>query len=481
MAGERSGGMAQDRIRGKARSGTAKAAPKAKSAPKAKAVPKVKTKAPAKAKTPAKARAVKPAAKAKPKAKTAVKVSPLAPKTYQKLPPIKGVEIGTVAAGIKYKNREDLLVIRMPEGTRAAGVFTTSKTASAPVDWCRASIDQGGEGRVVVVNSGNSNAFTGKAGVETVKATAAAAAAAAGCREQDVFIASTGVIGQRLDPAPVTAGVRKALEEAGADRWEAAARAIMTTDTYPKLATRSAVIDGRKVTINGIAKGSGMIAPELATMLVFIVTDAAIPASVLQTLLILGTQDSFNAITVDSDTSTSDTVLLFATGTAKGAAPVKSVDDPRLKDFRRKLDDLMLDLAHQVVKDGEGASKFIRVTVSGAETRHAARRIALAIANSPLVKTAIAGEDANWGRIVMAVGKSGEAADRDRLSIRIGGINVARNGVAVPGYDEAPVARHMKGQEIDIEADVGVGQASATVWTCDLTYEYIRINADYRS
>jgi glutamate N-acetyltransferase/amino-acid N-acetyltransferase len=255
----------------------------------------------------------------------------------------------------------------------------------------------------------------------------------------------------------------------------------MTTDTFPKMATASAQIDGARVTINGIAKGSGMIAPELATMLVFIVTDAAIPASVLQTLLILGTQDSFNAITVDSDTSTSDTVLLFATGTAKDAAPVRSVDDPRLKDFRRKLDDLMLDLAHQVVKDGEGASKFIRVTVSGAETRHAARRIALAIANSPLVKTAIAGEDANWGRIVMAVGKSGEAADRDRLSIRIGGINVARNGVAVPGYDEAPVARHMKGQEIDIEADVGVGQASATVWTCDLTYEYIRINADYRS
>ncbi len=302
---------------------------------------------------------MKPAAKAKPKAKTAVKVSPLAPKTYQKLPPIKGVEIGTVAAGIKYKNREDLLVIRMPEGTRAAGVFTTSKTASAPVDWCRASIDQGGEGRVVVVNSGNSNAFTGKAGVETVKATAAAAAVAAGCREQDVFIASTGVIGQRLDPAPVTAGVRKALDEAGADRWEAAARAIMTTDTYPKLATRSAVIDGRKVTINGIAKGSGMIAPELATMLVFIVTDAAIPASVLQTLLILGTQDSFNAITVDSDTSTSDTVLLFATGTAKGAAPVRSVDDPasRTSAEARRSHARSRD---QVVKDGEGASNSSR-------------------------------------------------------------------------------------------------------------------------
>ena len=451
-----------------------------KTKPKAQAQAKAaKPKAVAKPKKPA----VKQAAKAKAGAKKAEhKVSPLAPKRYQKLPPIAGVTLGTAAAGIKYKGRDDVLVIRLPEGTAAAGVFTTSKTASAPVEWCRASIAHGGKGRVVIVNSGNSNAFTGKAGEATVAATARAAAAAASCDEHEVYIASTGVIGQLLPPEPVIAGLEAGLKAAAPDQWDKAARAIMTTDTYRKLATREARIGGRTVTINGIAKGSGMIAPDLATMLVFIVTDAAIPAQVLQTLLLLGTQDSFNAITVDSDTSTSDTVLLFATGKPrKGEAPFTSADDPRLKDFRRKLDELMLDLAHQVVRDGEGASKFIRISVSGAETYHAARSIGMAIANSPLVKTAIAGEDANWGRIVMAVGKSGEAADRDRLAIRMGGIDVAKNGVAVPGYDEAPVARHMKGEDIDIEVDVGVGHASATVWTCDLTYDYIRINADYRS
>lgn len=422
-----------------------------------------------------------------PKAKVAAKkaahvISPLAPPRTQKLPPIDGVMLGTAAAGIKYRGRDDVLAIRLPEGTTAAGIFTTSKTASAPVEWCRASIARGGRGRIVVVNSGNSNAFTGKAGEETVAATARAAAAAVGCGAHEVYIASTGVIGQPLDPGPVISGLRACLKSAGPDQWDKAARAIMTTDTYRKLATREATIGGKTVTINGIAKGSGMIAPDLATMLAFIVTDAAIPPGVLQTLLLLGTQESFNAITVDSDTSTSDTVLLFATGKLDaGEAPLVSADDPRLKDFRRKLDELMLDLAHQVVRDGEGASKFVRIAVSGAETYHAARRIGMAIANSPLVKTAIAGEDANWGRIVMAVGKSGEAADRDRLAIRIGGVDVARDGVAVPDYDEAPVARHMKGAEIDIDVDVGVGHASATVWTCDLTYGYIRINADYRS
>lgn len=438
--------------------------------PKKPAVTRVKADAPAKA------------ARKSAKKKAIEKISPLAPKSYPVLPPVGGVLLGTAAAGIKYKGRTDLLVAQMPEGTQVAGVFTTSKTASAPVEWCRGNIADNGEGRMLVVNSGNSNAFTGKAGVATVKATAAAAAQAGNCRQKDVFIASTGVIGQPMDPEPVVKGIEVALASASADRWDEAARAIMTTDTYRKLATREARIGGRTVTINGIAKGSGMIAPDLATMLVFIVTDAAIPAQVLQTLLLLGTQDSFNAITVDSDTSTSDTVLLFATGKPrKGEAPFTSADDPRLKDFRRKLDELMLDLAHQVVRDGEGASKFIRISVSGAETYHAARSIGMAIANSPLVKTAIAGEDANWGRIVMAVGKSGEAADRDRLAIRMGGIDVAMNGVAVPGYDEAPVARHMKGEDIDIEVDVGVGHASATVWTCDLTYDYIRINADYRS
>ncbi len=474
-----------------------KPSPKAKAKPKPKAKPK--TGSHSKAKLPRAARkttAAKPVAAAKPKAKTRAKpvakakvaakaghkVSPLAPKTHAALPAIGGVEIGTAEAGIKYKGRTDLLVVRMAEGTQVAGVFTTSKTASAPVEWCRSNITDGGMGRMLVVNSGNSNAFTGKLGVATVKATAAAAAQAGHCRQKDVFIASTGVIGQPMDAAPIVAGIETALAAATADNWESASRAIMTTDTYRKVATRKAMIGDREVTINGIAKGSGMIAPDLATMLVFIFTDAAVSSAVLQTLLLLGTRDSFNAITVDSDTSTSDSVLLFATGAAmEGAEPVTRAGDPRLREFRRQLDDLMLDLAHQVVRDGEGATKFIRVSVFGAASHQAAKRIAMSIANSPLVKTAIAGEDANWGRVVMAVGKSGEAADRDKLAIRMGGIDVAKNGMAVPGYEEAPVAAHMKGQSIDIEVDVGVGKAGATVWTCDLTYDYIRINADYRS
>lgn len=460
--------------------------PKRKTSGKAKARPKAKAKPHSKAKLPRAQRKTaqpkKPVRKAKPAAKAAPKISPLAPKSTPKLSPVGGVLLGATAAGIKYKGRTDLLVAKMIEGTQVAGVFTTSKTASAPVEWCRSNVTDGGEGRMLVVNSGNSNAFTGKAGVATVKATAAAAAQAGNCRQKDVFIASTGVIGQPMDPAPVVAGIEAALAGASADAWDQAARAIMTTDTYPKVATRKVRIGGAEVTINGIAKGSGMIAPDLATMLVFIFTDAAIPAKILQTLLLLGVRDSFNAITVDSDTSTSDTVLVFATGAAmKDEAPIVRAGDARLRDFRAALDDLMLDLAHQVVKDGEGATKFVKIAVSGAESHQAARRIAMTIANSPLVKTAIAGEDANWGRIVMAVGKSGEAADRDRLTIRIGGVDVAKNGMAVPGYDETPVARHMKGSDIDIEVDVGVGKSSATVWTCDLTYDYIRINADYRS
>ncbi len=462
----------------------AKPAAKAKVAkkPVKKAAPKAKASKPAPKKAAAgKVATKKPAVKKAAAGKAKHKVSPLAPKSYAKLPPIAGVSLGTAAAGIKYKGRDDVLVISLPEGTSAAGVFTTSKTASAPVEWCRAGIAKGGRGRAVVVNSGNSNAFTGKAGVATVEATVMEAAAAVGCDEDEVYVASTGVIGQALNPSPLLTGIHMALNAAGPDQWDRAARAIMTTDTYPKLSTRKARIGDATVTINGIGKGSGMIAPDLATMLVFIVTDAAIAPAALQSLLAEGSDRSFNAITVDSDTSTSDTVLLFATGTAKGARLVKRAGDPALAEFRQALDELLLDLAHQVVRDGEGASKFIRIDVSGAESEKAARRIGLAIANSPLVKTAIAGEDANWGRVVMAVGKSGEAADRDRLSIRMGGVDVAKNGVAVPGYDETPVARHMKGQDIDIEVDVGVGKGSATVWTCDLTYEYIRINADYRS
>ncbi|MGX1198602.1 bifunctional glutamate N-acetyltransferase/amino-acid acetyltransferase ArgJ [Parvibaculum sp. MBR-TMA-1.3b-4.2] len=473
-------------------SGKAKAKPRVKAKPHSRAkqtratrkTVKATAAAPVAKKKPVKK---KPAPKAKSKTAAAKKkeapaVSPLAPKSYPALPPIEGVELGTVAAGIKYKNRTDLLVVRMTDGTQAAGVFTTSKTASAPVDWCRGNLEDGGLGRMLVVNSGNSNAFTGKAGVQTVKATAAAAANAGNCRQRDVFIASTGVIGVPMDPAPVVAGIETALNDARPDNWDAAARAIMTTDTYPKLATRRCKVGDAEVTINGIAKGSGMIAPDLATMLVFIFTDAALSRETLQTLLMLGTRDSFNAITVDSDTSTSDSVMLFATGTAmKDATPVRRAGDPKLREFRRALHELMLDLAHQVVRDGEGATKFVQVTVTGAESHQAARRIAMAIANSPLVKTAVAGEDANWGRIVMAVGKSGEAADRDKLVIRIGGVDVAKNGQAVPDFDEAPVARHMKGQEIDIAVDVGIGKATATVWTCDLTHQYISINADYRS
>lgn len=423
------------------------------------------------------------------KRKTAAKVSPLAPKSYPKMPEVAGVEFAAVQAGIKYKNRDDMLVAVFPEGTSVAGVFTNSKMPGAPVDWCRANIENG-VARALVVNAGNSNVFTGKAGMATVRATAAKAAQEIGCRQKDVFIASTGVIGQFLPPEPLERGIGKAMKVLRRDNWEAAAGAIMTTDTFPKYTTRQVMIGGVPVRINGIAKGSGMVAPDLATMLVFIFTDAAIPAPILQTLLMLGTRDSFNAITVDSDTSTSDSVLLFATGEAMREAeretgqawpPITRAGDPRLREFRTALHDLMQELAHQVVRDGEGATKFISVTVNGAASHQAARRIALSIANSPLVKTAIAGEDANWGRVVMAVGKAGEAADRDKLAVRMGGIDIAKNGVAVPGYDEAPVAKHMKGREIDIEVDVGVGTASATVWTCDLTHEYIAINADYRS
>ncbi len=414
-------------------------------------------------------------------------VSPMAPKKLASLPPLAGTELATTNSGTKYKGRDDLLVVRMAEGTQVGGVFTTSKTAAAPVTWCQNGLEDG-LGRALVVNAGNANAFTGKAGLQTVRQTASVAAAMTGCRQKDVFIASTGVIGEVLDGDAIGNALKKAVD-AGDPGWEAAARAIMTTDTFPKLATKTVKIGDMDVRINGIAKGSGMIQPDLATMLVFLFTDAALPASVLQTLLMLGVRDSFNSITVDSDTSTSDTVLFFATGGAAAAAEANDVQvpkisragDPRLRDFRDALNELMLDLAHQVVRDGEGASKFIEVKVTGAASYKAARTIALSVANSPLVKTAIAGEDANWGRIVMAVGKAGEEADRDKLKIDIGGISVAKNGVAVEGFDEKPVTRHMKGRDIKIAVDVGVGRAEATVWTCDLTHEYIRINADYRS
>lgn len=408
-----------------------------------------------------------------------LKVSPLAPAAFPEMPSLDGVEITTGACGLKYRDRTDVCLMLFEPGTSVAGVLTRSLTASAPVLWCREALRQG-TARAVVVNSGNANAFTGAAGTGSVERTVGAVVDLVGCAPEEVFVASTGVIGEPLPDDRLTAALADLTKLLRPDAWPDAAAAIMTTDTYPKGASRRAEIHGAPVTINGIAKGSGMIAPDMATMLSFIATDAAVPSDILQSLLSEANARSFNSITVDGDTSTSDTVLLFATGKA-GNQAVTAPDDPALNAFRQALEDLMRDLAIQVVRDGEGASKFVTIDVSGAEGPRAARRIGLAIGNSPLVKTAIAGEDPNWGRIVMAVGKAGERADRDRLSIRIGGIEVARNGWVVPGYDETPVAAHMKGQEIEIAVDVGVGEGTARVWTCDLGHGYIDINADYRS
>lgn len=407
------------------------------------------------------------------------KVSPLAPAAFPELAPVAGVRFAVANSGLRYKGRPDLMVAALPDGTSVAGVFTRSKTRSAPVDWCRDAVTHG-EARVVVVNSGNANAFTGSAGVATVVQTADAAAGIFGCELSEVFIASTGTIGVPLDASKLTAQFPKMKEDLSDANWEVAARAIMTTDTFAKGSTTTATIDGETVTISGFAKGSGMIAPDMATTLAFVFTDANLPAAVLQDLLKDGADKSFNSITVDSDTSTSDTLLLFATRAADHKA-VHKASDKRLKAFKTALNALLVDLAQQIVRDGEGATKFVTIKVTGASGNKAARKIGLAIANSPLVKTAIAGEDANWGRIIAAVGKSGEKADRDQLKIVIGGFPVAANGQVVPCYDETPVAAHFKGQYIDIAVDVGVGKGKATVWTCDLTHEYININADYRT
>jgi len=409
--------------------------------------------------------------------------SPLAPAEFPEMRGVPGVSLATASLGLKDDGRENLLVVSLQGGTTVAGTLTKSKTRSAPVDWCRKHLPLG-EARGLIVNAGNANAFTGAAGNEAVEKCVEAVADQLACRPSRIFAASTGVIGEALPYEVIVGALPQAftrMAESGPPSWQKAAGAIRTTDTFSKGASTTAQIGGTQVTISGIAKGSGMIAPDMATMLSFVFTDAKIPADVLSELTRAGVEKSYNAITVDSDTSTSDTVLVFATGAADGQIEVSGADDPALEDFAAKLDALMLDLAQQVVRDGEGASKFISVTVTGAEDRAAARTIALSIANSPLVKTAIAGEDANWGRIIMAIGKSGEAADRDKVAIRIGGIDVALRGLAVPGYDETPVAEHLKGQNVDIEADVGVGDGEATVWTCDLTHGYISINADYRS
>jgi len=406
-------------------------------------------------------------------------ISPLAPERFPDLPPIAGVRLATVAAGIRGKQGLDILLAELVHGTAAAGVLTQSKTASAPVEWCRHALDVG-QASALLVNSGNANAFNGVAGEQAVKRMVEAVADLFPSRPSTVFTASTGVIGEPLEDGKITAALAGLHANLADDAWEDAARAIMTTDTYPKGAATTAEIGGAVVSINGIAKGSGMIAPDMATMLAFIFTDAQIPAGVLQEMLSAAADRSFNSITVDGDTSTSDTVLLFATAQA-AHQKVTSASDPALADFRAKLEGLMIDLAQQVVRDGEGATKFVSITITGAEDDGAARRIGLAVANSPLVKTAVAGEDANWGRIVMAVGKAGEAADRDKLAITIGGFPVAALGGAVPGYDEGPVAAHMKGQDVDIAVDVGIGDGKATVWTCDLTHGYITINAEYRT
>jgi glutamate N-acetyltransferase / amino-acid N-acetyltransferase len=407
-------------------------------------------------------------------------VSPLAPKTFPKLPPLAGVRLATGAAGVRYKDRTDVLLALLAPGTQVAGVFTTSKTAAAPVLWCRGNL-KGGEARVLVVNSGNANAFTGKAGQEGVAEIAGEAAAVAGCRPGQVFMASTGVIGEPLPAEKITRVLSGLAAQGAAGNWRAAADAIMTTDTYPKAATATAMIGDVKVTINGIAKGAGMIAPDMATMLSFVFTDANLPAAVLQECLSAGTGPSFNSITVDSDTSTSDTLLLFATGKGGKHAAIAKASDKRLTDFRRSLDAVLMDLALQVVKDGEGAQKLIRIDVTGAESDKAAKRIGMSIANSPLVKTAVGGSDANWGRIVMAVGKSGEAADRDLLKISFGGQVVAEKGMRAAGYNEAAATKAVSGREVSIAVDMGIGKGQARVWTCDLTHGYIDINGSYRS
>ncbi|MBS7792874.1 bifunctional glutamate N-acetyltransferase/amino-acid acetyltransferase ArgJ [Roseococcus sp. SDR] len=405
-------------------------------------------------------------------------VSPLA-LPLPEMPAIAGAECASIAAGIRYKSREDMTVFRFAPGTTVAGVFTMNKCPGAPVDWCRAAL-KGGKARALVVNAGNSNVFTGKAGRETCERTAKEAAALIGCKPREVFIASTGVIGERLPTDVLLAALPGAVAKLTADSWQGAARAIMTTDTFPKGATRTAKIGDATVTICGIAKGSGMIAPDMATMLSFIATDAKIPAEALQKLLSKGNAKTFNCVTVDSDTSTSDTVLLFATGQAKHPR-VPAEGGAMLKDFARALEEVLHDLALMVARDGEGAQKLITIDVTGAVSAKSAHRVAMAIANSPLVKTAVAGEDANWGRIVMAVGKAGEPADRDKLSIAVGGVWMAREGGVIPDYDEAPVVAHMKGRDVQITVDLGLGRGKARVWTCDLTHGYIDINGSYRS
>jgi glutamate N-acetyltransferase/amino-acid N-acetyltransferase len=412
-------------------------------------------------------------------------VSPFAPAAFPELPPVAGVRFASGAAGVRYTGRDDVMLAELAAGSVIAGTFTRSETRSAPVLWCQERVaafaGEPAEGKLaIVVNSGNANAFTGRHGLDAVVAVMEGAGSVLGVPAGNVLMASTGVIGEPLPAERVTEKLEELAGALSAEALEGAARAIMTTDTFPKGASAVVDIDGVPVTISGFAKGSGMIAPDMATMLVFIFTDAVIDQAVLQALVSDLTEETFNSITVDSDTSTSDTLLVGATGMAEMAA-ITNRREPRCRAFRGALGGVMRDLAIQVVKDGEGASKIMAITVTGAKSARAARKIGLAIANSPLVKTAVAGEDPNWGRVVMAVGKSGEAADRDKLSIRFGDILVAEDGWVSPAYSEELGAAYMKRAELEIAVDVGVGAGRATVWTCDLTHGYIEINADYRS
>jgi len=409
------------------------------------------------------------------------KISPFAPESFPELPPLAGFEMATAEAGVKYRGRTDLWVLRAQPGTQVAGVFTQNLCPGAPVDWSRKALMTQADGpRLVVVNSGTANVFGGQKSRDAVVETAKGAAAQFGCSAEAVFLASTGVIGEPLDASKVVAKFPEMKMELEADGWEAAARAIMTTDTHAKGATATAKIDGVDIRINGIAKGSGMIAPDMATMLSFVATDANIAQPVLQSLLSELTQTTFNAITVDSDTSTSDTLLLLASGAAKHTE-ITNISDQRLTGFKAALESVLHDLAMQVIKDGEGITKFVTIEVSGAVSDISAKRVGLSIANSPLVKTAIAGEDANWGRVVMAVGKAGEPAERDKLSIWMGPHLLAKRGQVAADYTEDQGASYMQQDEIHIKVDLGLGEGAATVYTCDLTHGYIEINADYRS
>ena len=415
----------------------------------------------------------------------ATAVSPLAPKMVPAMPTIAGVRLATAAAGIRYAGRTDVLLALLDPGTTAAGVFTRSKCPSAPVEWCRERL-KGARPRALVVNSGNANAFTGKSGREACKFTAQIAARAIGCKPNDIFLASTGVIGEPLDASAFDGVMDSMVAAANPTPWLDVAKAIMTTDTFPKVATATARIGKTTVTINGIAKGAGMIAPDMATMLAFVFTDAAISAPALQALLRDGVADSFNAVTVDGDTSTSDTLMVFATGTAaaRGVPKIVRARDPRLKAFRASFDAVLANLAEQVARDGEGARKLVEVVVEGAVSKASARRIARSIANSPLVKTAIAGEDANWGRIICAVGYSGCTFIPEKTSLWLesnaGSIQTFKEGAGL-AFDEDKARKILQEKEIIIKIDLQSGENCATAWGCDLTYDYVKINASYRS